>query len=218
MKHIAAVTLFVLFVPALPSAQQDRPLSPPGTATTMVGGDWVKTDAGAAAYQGGKWIEVQYSRPMLRQRTNIFGSGAEYGVGVRAGSAVWRAGANNTTVLKTEVPLVFGKTTVPAGEYGLLVDLKSATEWTLILTSQPRQPQFDANNKTDLIGATNYNPKFDVVRAPMRVDSKAPSRLDQLTISFLDVTKGGGKLAIAWENTVATVEFKVAGSSAIAEM
>ena len=175
----------------------------------MVGGEWVKNADGNAVYQGGKWIEVTYSRPMLRQRTNIFGTGADYGVAVRAGSPVWRAGANTTTVFKTEVPLTFGSTKLPAGEYGLLVDLKSPTEWTLILTSQPRQPQFDANNKTDLIGATNYNPKFDVVRVPMRVDSKVASKLDQMTIYFADVVKTGGKLAIAWENTVATVEFRV---------
>ena len=78
-----------------------------------------------------------------------------------------------------------------------------------MLTSQPRQAQFDANNKTDLIGATNYDPKFDVVRVPMQVDSKAPARLDQLTIYFSDVRRNSGKLAIAWENTVATVEFTV---------
>ena len=176
----------------------------------MVVGEWVKNAAGNPVYEGGKWIEVTYSRPMLRQRTNIFGTGADYGVAVRAGAPVWRAGANLTTVFKTEVPLMFGGTRLPAGEYGLLVDLKSPTEWTLILTSQPRgQPQPDGNNTTDLIGAVNYNPKFDVVRAAMRVDSKVASTLDQMTIYFLDVTKTGGKLAIAWEHTVATVEFRV---------
>jgi hypothetical protein len=146
---------------------------------------------------------------MLRQRTNVFGSGADYGVAIRAGTSLWRAGANQTTVLKTEVPLAFGATTVPAGEYGVLVELRSPTQWTLVLTSQPRQAQFDANNKTDLIGAVNYDPKFDVARVSMRVDSKAAARLDQLTIYFLDVTRTSGKLAIAWENTVATVDFTV---------
>ena len=43
----------------------------------------------------------------------------------------------------------------------------------------------------------------------MQVDSKVASKLDQMTIYFLDVTKTGGQLAIAWENTVATVEFRV---------
>jgi hypothetical protein len=202
----------VLFAGALvlpASAQQDRPLSPAGTATAMVGGEWVKDAGGASVYQGGKWIEVIYSRPMLRQRTNIFGSGADYGVAIRAGAPLWRAGANQTTVLKTEVPLAIGGRTVPAGEYGVLVELRSPTEWTLVLTSQPRQAEFDANNKTDLIGAVNYDPKFDVVRAPMRVNSKASPTLDQFTIYFTDVTRTGGTLAMAWEKTVATVEFTV---------
>jgi hypothetical protein len=188
---------------------QERPASPLGTATAVVGGEWVKNEAGATVYQGGKWIEVTYSRPMLRQRTNIFGTSAEYGVAVRAGATLWRAGANNTTVLKTEVPLVLGGKTVAAGEYGVLIDLKSPTQWTLVVTSQPRQAQFDANNKTDLIGATNYDPKFDVARVPMTVNSKASAKVDQFTIYFLDVTRTGGKLAVAWENTIATVEFTV---------
>lgn len=194
------------------SGQEQRPLSPPGTATAMVGGAWTKNAEGQAVYEGGKWIEVIYSRPMLRQRQNIFGSGADYGVAVRGGTPVWRAGANQTTVLRTEVPLVFGGKTLPAGEYGLLVDLKSPESWTLILTSQPRQKAFDANNKTDLIGAVNYDPKFDVIRVPMTVDPGLDLRLDQLTIFFCDVTKDGGKLAIAWETTVAMAEFKVGGA------
>ena len=207
-RFTAAGVVLILWASVLISAQ-DRPLSPPGTATAMVAGEWVKDASGATVYQGGKWIEVTYSRPMLRQRTNIFGTGAEYGVAIRAGAALWRAGANNTTVLKTEVPLAFAGKTVPAGEYGLLVELKSPSQWTLVLTSQPRQAQFDANNKTDLNGATNYDQKFDVARVPMQVDSKAAAKLDQMTIFFSDVTKTGGKLAIAWENTVATVEFTV---------
>ena len=212
MKRLGTTAVLVLAASVLLSARQERPGSPPGSASAVVGGEWVKNADGNAVYQGGKWIEVTYSRPMLRQRTNIFGTGADYGIAVRAGAPVWRAGANLTTVFKTEVPLIFGGTKLPAGEYGLLVDLKSPTEWTLILTSQPRgtpQPPGASSSTTDLLGAVNYNPKFDVVRAAMRVDSKAASKLDQMTIYFLDVTRTGGTLAIAWENTVATVEFRV---------
>lgn len=208
MNRLIVGVALLLCTSVLLSAQE-RPLSPPGTATAIVGGEWVKDAGGAPVYQGARWIEVTYSRPMLRQRTNIFGTGADYGIAIRAGAPVWRAGANQTTVLKTEAPLVFGSRAIRAGEYGLLIDLKSPTDWTLIITTQPRQPQFDANNKTDLIGATNYNPKFDEGRIPMRVDSKVPSRLDQFTIYFTDVTRTAGKLAFAWENTVATVDFTV---------
>lgn len=203
-----ACALVALASVSIAAQAQPRIPSPPGTASTVVGGQWVKDAQGAPVYEGGKWIEVSYSRPILRQRQNIFGSGAEYGVAVKAGAALWRAGANNTTVLKTEVPLVMGGKTVPAGEYGLLVDLEAPGTWTLVITSQKRQAAFDANNKTDLIGAVNYDPKFDVVRVPMTVEAN-PASLDQLTIFFCDVTRDSGKLAIAWDRTIATAAFKV---------
>jgi hypothetical protein len=196
--------------PAAPMAQQDRPLSPPGTATAMVGGEWVKNDQGNLSYQGGKWIEVVYSRPMLRQRDNIFGSGADYGTAVNAGAPVWRVGANETTVFKTEVPLVFAGKTLPAGEYSMFVELKSPTEWTLIFSSWPRQTTFDSEDKTALFGSAGYTPDKDVLRAPMTVDAKGRSRLDQLTISFRDVTKDSGTLAITWDRTTASAAFTVA--------
>ena len=61
----------------------------------MVGGTWGAPDKdGERAYSGGKWIEVTYSRPMLRGRTDIFGKGADYGKTVNGGAPVWRAGAN----------------------------------------------------------------------------------------------------------------------------
>jgi len=208
MKRIVTTAVLALAAATFVSAQQERPLSPPGTATAMVGGEWVTSPEGATTYRDGKWIEVIYSRPMLRQRTNIFGTGADYGAAIRAGAPLWRAGANQTTVLKTEVPLVFGSTTVPAGEYGLLIDLKGSTEWTLVVTRQPRQTQAETGNPTALLGATNYDPQFDVVRVPMVVDSMG-NKLDQLTYFFSDVTKTGGTLGIAWENTVATVAFTV---------
>jgi len=192
--------------------QQPRPLSPPGIATAMVGGTWAKDARGRDVYQDGKWIEVTYSKPMLRQRENIFGSGADYGATVKAGSAVWRAGANLTTVLRTEVPLVFNGKTVPAGEYGLLVDLKGPRDWTMILTSQPRQKAFDPDNKTDLLGAANYDPKFDAVRVPMQIE-EVGMRVDQMAIFFCDVTKDAGKIAIAWDRTAALAPFTVAAGA-----
>jgi hypothetical protein len=212
MKTLFFAAVLTVATAAAPSAQQERPLSPPGTATTMVMGDWIKNAQGDMVYQGGKWIEVEYSRPMLRQRADIFGvkAGADYGKTVKAGGAVWRAGANATTLFKTEVPLAFGGKTVPPGVYGLLIDPKSSTEWTLILTAQPRMKEFDASNKTELMGSTNYDPKFDVVRVAMEVDATLTPRIDQLTFFFCDMTRDAGRLAIAWDTTVAMAPFTVA--------
>jgi hypothetical protein len=191
------------------SAQDKRPLSPAGRASTKVGGTWGAPDKdGERAYSGGKWIEVAYSRPMLRGRTDIFGKGADYGKTVNGGAPVWRAGANQTTKLTTEVPLTIGGKKLEPGSYDVFVALKEGA-WTLILSTQPTQDEYDPKDKAKIWGSYDYDPKFDVVRVPMTMITPAVS-IDQFTIGFVDMTEAGGKLAMAWEKTAAVVPFTVA--------
>ncbi len=204
------ITALALGATALSSIAQEarRPLSPAGTAATQVGGKWSEPDKnGERSYSGGKWIEVTYSRPMLRGRTDIFGKGADYGKAVNAGAPLWRAGANVTTTLKTEVPLEIGGKRLEPGEYSLFVDLKEPG-WTLVVSTQTRQAKYDPKEKAMTWGAYNYDPKFDVVRVPMKMITPAVS-VDQFTIGFVDMSNEGGKLAMAWEKTGAVVPFKV---------
>jgi hypothetical protein len=190
------------------SAQDKKPMSPAGTAATMVGGTWAAPDKdGERAYSGGKWIEVSYSRPVLRGRTDIFGKGADYGKTVNGGAPVWRAGANQTTKLTTEVPLVIGGKTLAPGSYDVFVALKEGA-WTLILSTQPTQSKYDPKDKTAIWGSYDYDPKFDVVRVPMTMVTPAVS-IEQFTIAFVDMTATGGKLAMAWEKTAGVVPFTV---------
>jgi hypothetical protein len=185
-----------------------KPASPAGTAATQIGGKYVEVQ-GNQRYQDGKWIEVTYSRPILRTRKGIFGAGADYGKAVSDGSPVWRAGANQTTRLKTEVPLVFDDKTLPAGEYCVFVELKE-NAWTLIFSSWPAQEKYDPKNKEALWGSYGYTPDKDVLRAAMKVET-LPFSMDQFTIAFADMTVDGGKLAMMWDKTLATASFK-AGS------
>ncbi len=185
-----------------------KPASPPGTAATQIIGKYVDV-SGRQRYQDGKWIEVTYGRPILRQRQNIFGSGADYGKAISEGSTVWRAGANQTTKLTTEVPLVFDGKTLPAGSYDVFVELKEGA-WTLVFSTWPAQEKYDPKNKEALWGSYGYTPDKDVLRAPMKVET-LPFSVDQFTIVFIDVTIGGGKLAMMWDKTIATAAFK-AGS------
>lgn len=210
MRLSKTVTLAFIGVIAasLAAAQDRRPPSPAGTAATQVGGKWSAPDKeGERRYEGGKWIEVTYSRPILRGRTGIFGKGADYGKQVYGGAPVWRAGANTTTRIKTEVPIVLGAKTLAAGEYSLFVDLKE-TGWTLIVSSQAYQQKYDPNEKAATFGAYNYDPKYDVVRVPMKMVVPQVS-VDQFTIAFVDMTEKGGRLAMVWEKTGASVEFTV---------
>lgn len=192
------------------AAAPRMPASPRGLAATQVAGKWTTPDKPGAGpqYTGGKWITVDYGRPILRGRTNIFGAGAEYGKAVNDDGPVWRAGANQTTRLKTEVPLTFeGGKTLPAGEYSLFVELKPGA-WTLIASRQPFQQKYDPNNKTDTWGAYNYDPKQDVLRVPMKM-SKTADSIDQFTIQFVNVTAQGGTLMMTWEKEAASAPFTV---------
>jgi len=190
------------------TAQEKKAPSPPGTAATVVGATFSAPDKdGERRISGGKWIEVTYSRPILRGRTGIFGKGADYGKAVNGGAPVWRAGANQTTKLTTEVPLVIGGKTIAPGSYDLFVDLKE-TGWTLIVSTQPTQDKYDSNEKAKIWGSYGYDPKFDVVRVPMTMMTPAVS-IDQFTIGFVDMTNSGGKLAMGWDKTAAVVPFTV---------
>lgn len=194
---------------ALCWGQPARPLSPRGSASTQIGGSWTPASGGGSPqYAGGKWIEVDYGRPILRGRKNIFGSGADYGKGVNAGAPVWRAGAGPTTKLTTEAPIVIAGKTLPPGTYDVLVELKESG-WTLILSTQKTQEKYDPNEKVAMWGSYGYDPKFDVARAPMK-SSRLDHSVDQFTISFLDMSDSGGTLGMAWETTAATVSFSIA--------
>src|SRR5688572_33490614 len=80
---------------------QRRQASPEGTASTQV---------------NGRWIDIVHGKPILRGRTNVFGSGADYGKTLFDGGTVWRAGANVSTRLRNQMPLEIGGTRIPAGE------------------------------------------------------------------------------------------------------
>jgi len=202
---LAVVAIAALVAGSLAQTPVRKPASPPGTAATQIGGKYVEVQGGQR-YQDGKWIEVTYSRPIKRGRQNLFGAGADYGKKVSDGSPVWRAGANQTTRFKTEVPLVFDGKTLPAGEYSVFVELKE-NAWTLIFSNWPAQEKYDPKNKEALWGSYGYTPDKDVVRAAMKVET-LPFSMDQFTIAFIDMAVDGGKLAMMWDKTMATASFK----------
>lgn len=210
MRKPGMIALALVAVSSLVVGQQQRPASPRGSAATQLGGTYVKTERGQR-YEGGKWIEITYGRPILRSRAGVFGTDADYGKTLYAGAPVWRAGADVSTRLKTDVPLEIGGKVVPAGEYSLFVDLSNPKAWTLIVSSHAAQEKYDPNNKTALWGAYGYTPDKDVVRAPMTIES-IPFTVDQLTWGFTDVADQGGTIRLWWEKSMASVPFKVATS------
>src|SRR5262245_23300667 len=135
----------------------------------------------------GKKITVTYGRPYMKGR-KIMGGLVPFG-------QVWRTGADEATVLKTEADLTIGSLAVPKGSYAIFT-LPSETGWKLIVNKVAAQ-----------FGAFEYDEKQDLGRVDMHVD-KTSAPVEQFTIS-LAKSGAGGVIKMDWENTSASVDFKV---------
>ena len=119
MKIFGVVAAVVLMASAVEA--QSRPLSTRGHTATQIDGSF-NADG---EYDGGKWIDIHYGRPILRGRQGIFESGAEYGQGLLLGAPIWRVGADQTTTFTTEADLLIGG---GAARRGRVHDVRRAGE------------------------------------------------------------------------------------------
>ena len=202
-RTVMLFTIAMVLAGTMPAAQF-RTRSPDGLTSTEIGGQYM--GARTPSYVGGKWIEVSYGRPIKRGR-NLWGSPETYGRWLNRGAPVWRAGADVSTYLMTQVPLVINDTAFPPGGYSMFIDLQP-DNWTLIVSRWQPQRRYDPTNRDQLWGAYGYTPDKDVVRAPMMLSTPRWS-VDELAWLFLDMSDAGGKLAIMWDTMMATVPFAV---------
>ena len=204
MTYTRVLTIVMILISSATSEtqQEERPLSPIGQSSTQIGGDYFD---GRHGNVGGDWMEITYGRPIRRGR-DMFGPD-DFVEFLNDGAPVWRAGANVTTRLFSEVALNIGGTTVPPGEYTVFIEL-AHDRWTLIISTLVAQTTgFDENDPDSVYGSYGYTPDRDLVRVPMTIET-LPYSHDQLHWEFLDVTPGGGKLAIIWDNQMAFVSFR----------
>lgn len=89
-------------------------------------------------------VSITYDRPGVNQR-EIWGKLVPY-------DSVWRAGANENTVIAFSSPVRVGGRDFPAGRYGVHM-IPTAKAWTVILS-----------NQADAWGSFSYDPKEDAVR------------------------------------------------------
>lgn len=127
------------------------------------------------------------------------------------GTPIWRTGADVSTQLNTELPLVIGGKTLQPNVYTLFIDLKD-NKWTFVVTTWPAVQHWDPNNKTELWGSYFYTPDKDVLRVPMRLE-KQPHSTEELTWEFLDMSNSGGLMALLWDKVLAPVPFEFAKPS-----
>ena len=206
VRTILAIGIVFAALAAVPDwapAQERRILSPSGHSAVQVGGRFDPVQYG---YLGGQWIDVYYGRPLTRGR-DLFGP-PDWAEMLNDGAPVWRAGANRSTRLVTEAPLLIAGTRIEPGEYTLFIDLSDEV-WTFIVSTWPAQETYDYENRDALFGAFEYTDDRDVLRAPMELET-LPVAFEQLSWQFLDVSATGGRLALIWDARMASVRFTVA--------
>jgi hypothetical protein len=120
---------------------------------------------------------VSYSRPAVNGR-KIWGALVPW-------DSVWRAGANENTVLTASTPFTVGGKRLPAGRYGLHM-LPTASTWSVIFSRQ-----------SNAWGSFRYDPAEDALRVTV---TPVPAEMtERLLYTFDDLRGDGVTLTLRWE-------------------
>lgn len=138
--------------------------SPPATTTTEVG------------YTN---LRVDYHRPGVRGRL-IFGEMVPWG-------QIWRAGANENTLLQIDARVTIGDTILLPGRYSMYLIPEDQGEWTWII-----------NEAQENWGTRGYDPRKDLVRLQVKA-SKTPERIETLEYRFMNLQPQSADLVLEWE-------------------
>jgi hypothetical protein len=123
---------------------------------------------------GSAHLWIDYGRPALRGR-DVWANGV-------LGDTLWRTGANAATQFRTDVDLVLGGNTIPAGTYTL---------WTTTTGGY----QLVVNKQVGQWG-TVYDSKQDLVRVPLQ-ESSVATPAERFTIA-VEPQSSGALLALTW--------------------
>ena len=166
---LLAATFVAISVPA--AAQGLRP-GASGRATTSV--------RLTAQGQQPATITIDYGQPHARGRAVAGALAGDLG-------QVWRLGANEMTVIKSDVDLMIGNLTVPKGTHSLAAETSATGEWRLIV-----------NRKIDAWGIP-YDASTEMGRTALT--SKAlTSPVEAFTMWLVPATDGSasGVIRFAW--------------------
>jgi tetratricopeptide (TPR) repeat protein len=132
-------------------------------------------------------ISVSYHRPAVKGR-KIWG-------GLVPFDTVWRAGANENTILTVTSPFRIGGTPLPAGSYGIHL-IPTATAWTMILSRE-----------ANAWGSFSYAEKEDALR--LQVTPHPAEFQEYLQYSFEDPTDSTVTLTLHWERLAGSLGLSI---------
>lgn len=140
-------------------------------------------------------ITINYGQPHLRGRTLLTGDLVPMGT-------VWRLGANEATLLTTDVDMMIGEKQVPKGRY-IMSALPETSGWTLILQQE--------TSGAPMVMAMNYDASKDFARIPLRA-SPLSEPVESLSIALVPATTPGvqrGVLHISWGTVHLNTDWEV---------
>ncbi|MCE7862042.1 MAG: DUF2911 domain-containing protein [Bacteroidetes bacterium CHB5] len=137
-------------------------------------------------------ISITYNRPFKKGRV-IFGELVPY-------RKVWRTGANEATIFKTNKDLTFGDKVLKAGSYSMFT-IPEEQNWTLIFNSETGQWGITFN------GDANRNPDKDVLSV-QALSVQQEKEFEQFTIS-VENWEEEMQLIFMWDKTLVSVPFTV---------
>ncbi|WP_116126896.1 DUF6503 family protein [Lewinella sp. IMCC34183] len=177
-------SLLLLFLHPLPLRAQF--VAPPASQAAV-----------AAVTVGYTDLGIDYHRPSVHGRI-VFGELQPFGT-------VWRAGANENTLLRTSRDVWVDNHRVPAGTYSVYLMPRENAPWTWIL-----------NSDTTHWGATAYDPRYDVLRydAPT---ARLMERTETLEYRWMDLRHDRATLALEWEWYRVRLPFTLATHAQLAE-
>ncbi|MCI0372056.1 MAG: DUF2911 domain-containing protein, partial [candidate division NC10 bacterium] len=132
-------------------------------------------------------IRISYDRPAVGGRP-VWGGLVPY-------DSVWRAGANENTVVSFSSPVRVSGQEVPAGRYGLHM-IPGRNEWTIILSRQ-----------ANAWGSFSYDPGEDVLRVKT---TPVPAEMEErLAYVFEDPGADSVVAVLRWEKLAVPIPLAV---------
>jgi Protein of unknown function (DUF2911) len=196
MKRLVCVLFAVAGLVTGGLIAQDRPWS--RRAST------ISPAANAKEVFGGKTVSIDYSAPSLRDPKKLNDPSGQPAPD-RAlfdimkndrTMPVWRAGAQDATLLHTDADLDLGGLVVPKGEYTLFISLEDKAKWQLVVNKQIHQ------------WGLSYDKAQDLGRVPMTM-GKPPAKVETLKWSVSSAGASKGVIQLEWENISASALFSV---------
>lgn len=137
----------------------------------------------------GTTITIDYARPRVRGRPQIFGRAVEWG-------EVWTPGANMATTLEADHDIVLDGHQVPKGKYSVWMVVDSGPRWTMVLDTLWEQYHEDRPPA-----------RGGQIRWP--ITPVAAPATEVLSWSFPEITATGGTMRMAWADRTVSLPFTV---------